>query len=158
MTDQMKKNFTVRITQANKSELIVILYEMYLAYLDDARQALETGQNRAGFREGIRKAGSCVRELMQSLVHRYAVAGQLFRLYAYVMKEMSRADARGSAEPLVICRKVMTELLEAYREVSRQDDSAPIMEHTQTVYAGLTYGKGELTESLSHERNRGFLV
>ena len=158
MTDQMKKNFTVRITQANKSELIVILYEMYLAYLDDAQQALETGQDVSGFREGIRKARSCVRELMQSLDHRYAVAGQLFQLYTYVIKEMSRADARGSAEPLVICRKVMTGLLEAYREVSRQDDSAPIMEHTQTVYAGLTYGKGELTESLSHERNRGFLV
>ena len=40
MTDEVRKNFTMRITQANQSGLVVILYEMYLAYLDDARQAM----------------------------------------------------------------------------------------------------------------------
>ncbi len=155
MTDEVKKNFTVRITQANKSELVVILYEMYLFYLADAEEA---GEDQERFREGLRKARACMDELIHSLDFRYSPANDLLRLYIYVIREMAGADSRSSAEPLKICRKIITELLSAYREVSRQDTSPPIMENTQTVYAGLTYGKGELTESLSHQGNRGFLV
>ena len=155
MTDEVRKNFTMRISQANQSGLVVILYEMYLAYLDDARQA---ANDKVKLRESLRRARGCVDELIRSLDFRYAPANHLLQLYIYVIKEMAGADARCSVEPLKICRKIMTELLSAYREVSRQDTSPPIMENTQTVYAGLTYGKGELTESLSHQGNRGFLV
>lgn len=155
MTDEAKKNFTMRITQANKSGLVVILYEMYLTYLEDAFQ---TEADRAKFRENIRKARSCINELMNSLNFEYELSYQLLRLYVYVNKEMAAADVRGSSEPLHVCRRIMSRLMEAYREISREDRSAPVMEHTQTVYAGLTYGKGKLTESLVHEGNRGFLA
>ena len=40
MTKECRQQFTLRITQANKTELIVILYEMILTYLDDAERAL----------------------------------------------------------------------------------------------------------------------
>ena len=53
MTDQRKKEFSLRITQANKTELIVILYEMYLDYLGEAENAV---QDKRAFREAIRKA------------------------------------------------------------------------------------------------------
>lgn len=155
MTDEAKKNFTMRITQANKSGLIVILYEMYLTYLEDAFAAED---NRMEFREAIRKARGCINELMNSLNFDYEISYQLLRLYVYVNKQMAAADVRSSVAPLTECRKIMSRLSEAYREVSKEDASGPVMEHTQTVYAGLTYGKGKLTESLVHEGNRGFLV
>lgn len=155
MTDEAKKDFTMRITHANKSGLIVILYEMYLTYLEDAIKAED---NRYEFRNNIHKARGCISELMNSLNFEYALAYNLLQLYIYVNKEMAKADVCGSAKPLMVCQKIMTELSEAYREVSAHDISAPIMENTQEVYAGLTYGKGELTESLSHHGNRGFLV
>lgn len=155
MTSEAKKEFTIRISQANKSGLIVILYEMYLAYLEDA---INNPDDRAVFREGIRKARGCINELMNSLDFTYELSYLLLRLYIYVNKEMAAADVRGSSEQLLACRKIIEELLSAYREVSRLDTSAPVMENTQTVYAGLTYGKGKLTESLSNEGNRGFLA
>lgn len=155
MTDEAKKNFTMRITQANKSGLIVILYEMYLTYLEDAFAA---EADRMEFREAIRKARGCINELMNSLDFEYEISYQLLRLYVYVNKQMAAADVRGSDAPLVECRKIMSRLAEAYREISKEDNSGPVMEHAQTVYAGLTYGKGKLTESLVHEGNRGFLV
>ena len=40
MTKECKQQFTLRITQANKTELIVILYEMLLAYTQDAKISL----------------------------------------------------------------------------------------------------------------------
>lgn len=155
MTSEVKKEFTIRISQANKSGLIVILYEMYLAYLEDA---INNPDDRAVFREGIRKARGCINELMNSLDFTYELSYLLLRLYIYVNKEMAAADVRGSSDQLLACRKIIEELLSAYREVSRLDTSAPVMENTQTVYAGLTYGKGKLTESLSNEGNRGFLA
>ena len=33
MTKEMKQNYTLRISQANKSELVVIVYEMLLTYI-----------------------------------------------------------------------------------------------------------------------------
>jgi len=155
MTDETRKDFTLRISQANKSELVVILYEMCLAYLEDA---MEGKNEKRKFREAIKKARGCVNELMQTLNFEYELSYHLLRLYVYVNKEMAGADVRGDAEPLEECRKIITTLMEAYREVGKTDTSGPVMENTQAVYAGLTYGKGELTESLAHQGNRGFLI
>lgn len=155
MTDEAKKNFTMRITQANKSGLVVILYEMYLTYLEDAENAVK---DRQEFRLALRRARGCLDELLDSLDFNYELSYQLLQLYVYANKEMALADAKGKAEPLKVCRKIMEGLLYAYREVSKQDMSVPVMENAQEVYAGLTYGKGQLTESLAHQGNRGFLV
>ena len=45
-------------------------------------------------------------------------------------------------------REVMGKLKDAFIEVAKEDDSAPVMENTQQLYAGLTYGKGALNEVL----------
>lgn len=155
MTDEAKKIFTKRITQANKSELIVILYEMYLTYLEDAFLAQEKKED---IRLSIRKARGCLNELMNSLDFDYDIAYQLLQLYVFVNKEMAKAEVHANIEPLKECKKIMKELKLAYQEVSKQDHSAPVMENTQTVYAGLTYGKGKLTESLADQGNRGFFA
>ena len=155
MTDEMRKNFTLRISQANKSEMTVILYEMYLVYLDEA---IHSKDDRQKMRGAIKNARGCISEFMQSLDFNYELSYYLLRLYVYVNKEMAGADVRGDVESLKICKKIMTELMEAYREVGKADTTGPVMENTQAVYAGLTYGKGELTESLAHQGNRGFLI
>ena len=41
MRDEQKKEFTGRIVNANRSELVVIKYEMMFAYMDDAAKALD---------------------------------------------------------------------------------------------------------------------
>jgi len=155
MTDKEKKEFTRRITQANKSGLVVILYEMYLIYIEDA---ISAENNRPEFRESIRKARGCINELMNSLDFDYELSYNLLQLYIYVNKEMAGADVRKTAEPLIICKKIMSSLLEAYKQVSVLDTSGSVMENTQSVYAGLTYGRGELTESMADQGNRGFFA
>ena len=51
MTKECKQQFTLRITQANATQLVVILYEMTLQYLADAEQAAEDAQ----FLEAVRR-------------------------------------------------------------------------------------------------------
>ncbi|MDE5679325.1 MAG: hypothetical protein K2I01_02680, partial [Lachnospiraceae bacterium] len=78
-------------------------------------------------------------------------------LYLYCNRELTKADARKEKEPLMHIRSVISKLLEAYRELAGQDTSGPVMQNSQTVYAGLTYGKNSLAENLTDQgTNRGF--
>lgn len=150
MTKELKQQFTLKITQANKSQLVVILYEMLLAYLEEAREAYEK-DDRNNFREGIRKSRGCLNELMASLHFEYEPAMNLLQLYLYANRELARADIRNSTKELEHVETVMKKLHGAYEEISRQDSSDSVMSNTQAVYAGLTYGKNTLTESLAYQ-------
>lgn len=156
MTKELKQQYTLKITQANKTQLVVILYEMMLIYLDEAQQA-HAKEDREGFREGISKSRGCLKELMSSLHFEYEPAMNLLQLYLYANRELARADIRNSTQELDHVKMVMTKLHAAYEKISEQDTSGPVMENTQTVYAGLTYGKKALTENLSDQgSSRGF--
>lgn len=158
MTKELKQQYTLKITQANKTQLVVILYEMLLVYISEAQKAHENG-DRGGFRAGIRKAEGCLRELMASLHFEYEPAINLLQLYLYTNRELAKADIRNSVEELQHVKMVIQKLHDAYEKLSEQDTSGPVMANTQTVYAGLTYGKNSLTESLADQgSNRGFRV
>jgi len=156
MTDELKKEYTLRISQANKTQLIVILYEMLLIYVDEARKAMNAGEARK-LQEEIRKARGCLKELMNSLNYDYELAGNLLSLYVYVSKELVEASLHKNEEALEHVIFVIGQLYNAYIQIVDQDTSAPIMSNSQTVYAGLTYGKGQLTENMADQSsNRGF--
>lgn len=156
MTKECRQQFTLRITQANKTELIVILYEMILTYLDDAERALEAGEI-ADFRDSLRKVRGCIGELTASLNLDYELAARLLSLYLYCNREVIKADARKDVEPLVHIRTVVEKLRTAYEELAKQDTTGPVMQNSQTVYAGLTYGKNSLSEDMADQgANRGF--
>lgn len=158
MTKECKQQFTFRITQASKTDLIVILYEMILIYLEDAEKALAK-EKVAEFRESLRKARGCLGELLASLNLEYELAARLLSLYLFCNRELTKADIRRDAEPLTYIRNVISQLKDAYKEIAKQDTSGPVMQNSQTVYAGLTYGKNSLSEELADQgTNRGFRV
>ena len=158
MTDDLKQRFTLRITQANKTELVVILYEMTMVYVKDAKEALLIDDVEK-FRKEIKRARRCVDELISSLHITYPIARHVMQLYLYVNRELAKADVRCTREPLEHVLLVIQNLYDAYIEISKQDTSEPIMTNTQSVYAGLTYGKNNLNENLmDNTTNRGFLV
>ena len=45
MKKEQKQEFTLRITRANKTQMIVILYDMVLVYLEDSLEAFEKEDN-----------------------------------------------------------------------------------------------------------------
>lgn len=156
MTKECRQQFTLRITQANKTEMIVILYEMILTYLQDAEEELEA-KEIADFRESLRKVRGCLGELIASLNLEYELAARLLSLYLYCNREVIKADARKEKAPLAHIKEVIEKLREAYAELAKQDPTGPVMQNSQTVYAGLTYGKNSLSENMADQgTNRGF--
>ena len=157
MTSECKQQFTLRISQANSTEMIVILYEMMLCYLDEARQAQESNDD-AALAEAIRKSRGCLNELEQSLHMEYELAGNLMQLYFFCARRLVHAQAHkeGALEDI---RKVIEPLRDAYAEVAKLNTNGPVMGNSQTVYAGLTYGRNTLMENLSDQgSNRGMRV
>ncbi len=156
MTYQKKQEFTLRITQANKTELIEILYEMVLAYIEDANRA-HVEKNRNEYRAVIRKIRGCLQELLASINFESDIASSLLQLYLYCNRELVHADVKNDVEYLEHIGLVIGKLQKTYEELAKSDASAPVMQNSQAVYAGLTYGKNELTENMADQgTNRGF--
>ena len=155
MTKECKQQFTLRITQANSTQLIVILYEMTLQYLADGEQAVDD----AGLVEAVHRARGCIKELLNSLHREYSPAGELCRLYLFCLRRLAVCEVRRDRTILEEIRKVIAPLCDAYRQIQDQDTSGPVMNNSQTVYAGLTYGRNQLTENMADQgTNRGMLV
>lgn len=158
MTTELKQEYTLRITQANKTQLITILYEMVLLYIDEAEDAL-AADNKVDFKAAIRKIHGCMDELTASLNFEYDLALNFLQLYQYVNRELVKASSHHEKESLEHVRLVIEELHKAYKQIEDQDTSGPVMGNTQAVYAGLTYGRNTLTENLADSGiNRGFCV
>lgn len=155
MSSEKKQEYTLKITQANKTQLIVILYEMSLTYMSEAREAYERN-DRKEFRQAISRTRGCINELMASLRFEYELAIRILELYMFVNKELARSEVRMNITHIDNACKIITELLTAYRGLSLKDDSLPVMENAQIVYSGLTYDRKSVLDSLSHSTNRGF--
>lgn len=156
MTREKKQELTLRITQANKTELIEILYEMVLEYVNDAVKA-RANQDRVAYRDAIRKTRGCINELLSSLNFEYELATNFLQLYMYCNRELALADVKNDSDHLEHVSRVVGKLQQTYTELAKMDTSGPVMQNSQTVYAGLTYGRGELTENMADQgMNRGF--
>lgn len=148
MKAESVKIFTRRITSANKSEIIVIIYDIIEENLALAKKALAEG-DRETYRNEIKQAISFVKELLVSLDMNYEVSKYLASLYIYVSRCLNFALVSGKKEEIEAAEKVLRKLGESFREVAKTDESKPVMENTQRVYAGITYGRGlDLDETL----------
>ena len=158
MKKEKKQEFTFRITRANKTQMVVILYDMVLTYLQDALEELENKKIKE-FKWNIGRAKECLDELLNSLHVEYEPANTLKGLYFFYKRELSTAAVQQDGKKVLIIMDMIKELRESYEKISSQDTSAPIMENAQAVYAGLTYGKDSLNENLSAQSiQRGFRV
>ena len=158
MTAEQKKEFTRKITQANPTELIVILYDISLVYVNEAIHHMETG-NMEDARIQANFAKKCIEEMIHNLHFEYDLATVLHRIYLSMKKSLRDGILDHKTEHLIFVRDNLTSLRSAYAEIASQDKSAPVMGHTQTVVAGLTYGRHSLNESLTEEgSSRGFCV
>ena len=85
----------------------------------------------------------------------YEISHYLRRLYVFAYEELCQGVAERDSGRFSHASHIIEELLPAFREVAGQDESKPVMQNTETIYAGLTYGRGSLNESVDMNINRG---
>jgi len=157
MKDTLKQEFTRRISVANSTDLIVVLYDMVLAYSDDAEEALNLGNDNEYY-ASISRMRNCINELMCSLHMEYDLAAALLSLYRYCIRKLSAAGIRKNMEAIDEIRAVIKPLRDSYAELAKTNTSGAVMENSETVIAGLTYGRNAVNENLVGNTNRGMLV
>lgn len=158
MRDDLKKEFTCRIAQANPVSMITILYDMSLVYLEDAKASLVSKEEKK-FVQEIHHVQDCLMELLNSLNMKHEPAAALRELYLYMHRELAGAIISVSETSLLQPQSILTRLRDAYLELEKTGSFEPVMDNTQRIYAGLTYGKNSLVESFAQPvNNRGFLA
>ena len=80
MERSLKQEFTRRLSQCNKGQLIIITYDILFSYLGEAKSAYEQ-KNYEGYKTAIRKAQACLDTLNQSLNYQYELSSILLSAY-----------------------------------------------------------------------------
>ena len=158
MTKEQIHAYTRRITMANKTQMITILYEMVLDYISDAKESLENSDEK-GFLEGLSRAMNCIDELIHSLNVNYELGNNLLALYLFEKRQIIKAAAKVSGEELIHVTNTCEKLHEAYLTLEAENKEEAIMINVPKVYVGLTYGKGRLQESIAGDFvSRGYMA
>lgn len=157
MERSLKQEFTMRLSQCNKGELVIITYDILFAYLEEAKSAY--GQNNhEAYKTAIRKAQSSIDTLNQSLNYQYELSRNLHQLYVYTKNALAKAIYQNKLDSLEEAEKILKSLYASFVEAVKTDTSGPLMSNTQQVYAGMTYGKTSLSENFIDDNHRGFFV
>lgn len=157
MEKERLQEFAARVSQANRSELVVVIYDAAIASIEEGKSCLEMDDITAARKE-IDRAKGMVDELLHSLDLKYQISHYLRQLYIYAYRELCQGIALRDADRLDHASDVLKGLLPSFREVAKQDESGPVMENTQQIYAGLTYCRDSLDETIAVgvNYNRGF--
>lgn len=157
MKKEQLQEFAARVTQANRSQLVIVIYEAILASIEEGKQFLIQGEIQST-RTEIARARGLITELMSSLDLQYEISHYLRQLYIFAYHELCHGIADRNPDLFDHASYIFEKLLPSFQEVAKQDDSDPVMENVQTIYAGLTYGRKSLNETLGVgvDINRGF--
>ena len=155
MKKEQIMDFTRRISQSNRGGLVIVIYDIFFAYIEEAYDNKEW----ENYKTALRNATKAVSELMSSLDFSYELAGELYRIYVFCRETLAKAMYKRDLKEIELAESLMNKLYTAFAEVMKEDTSAPLMRNTQQVYAGYTYGKNDLVETYQDlDTSRGFLV
>lgn len=157
MTDEKIKIFSERIASSNRTGIIAVLFDIYREYSEEAIFSLEKNDDE-GFKKGIGHAEDVILHLKHDLDFSFEISFSLYSLYQYVLSRLARAVYLKSSEPVEEASRIMDSLGEAFRELAKNDDSAPLIKNAEKVYYGMTYGKKDINKMSDSDESRGFLV
>lgn len=157
MTQEKVQEFTLRISQANPTEMVVVIYDIALNYMDEAITAINNDDSNK-LNLAVMHIRRCINELIASLNYAYSPAMELLELYIYCSRGLGMISNNMDCDKLEEIIKIFIRLRDAYDSISGMNTSGAVMENSQSVYAGLTYGRGTLNEDVLGSGNRGFLA
>lgn len=145
MKKEKIQSYSARVTQANRTELLVIMYEIIQEELTAALDCFEES-DMEGFDIALKNGQKFLGELMGTLNYEYVISYQLMSLYKFVNKTIIEGRIRQQIDHLVECIGIIENIKKGFEEIVKEDTSGPLMENVQKLYAGLTYGKASLNE------------
>ena len=157
MESSLKQEFTRRLSQCNNGEMIIIMYDIVFAYMDDAKRAYDANSYEE-YKVSVRHAQGAIDTMIHALDHKYEIAKNLHSLYVYARNCLEKAIYQNKTDGIEEAEMILKRLYDAFCQAAKSDTSGPLMKNTQQIYAGMTYGRAVLNENCFEDNQRGFLV
>lgn len=157
MTREQINEFTVRTSNANHSGLVVILFDIVRVYTEDAMSCYEQS-DMIGYVKNLELSKMSLNELMSCFSPAVHPGGRVLSVLRFIYGKLVKSVVKREPQELDRCLNMLNKMRETFAELNKKDNEPPVMKNTHQVYAGLTYGKGTLNESVISSSNRGFQV
>ena len=123
MNNDMIRTYSYRISQATRSQLVVITYDIITDYLNEALN----DDASSGYKEKLHMAMRGIDQLITGLDMEYEISVQLYQLYNYMKRTLISAQVSGERDSVSRVITMLGKLRTAFLEVSQLDDSKPLM-------------------------------
>lgn len=146
MTEEQMNAYKMRITQAGVAEMVVVMLEMEIQWLQEAEAAYKANDVDS-FVGCTDKAQHVQVELMNVMNMENETAVDVYSVFAFFNKQLISSKIK--RKPLEYDRivEMLKKYHESFQELAKTDQGGPVMQKSEKVYAGLTYGAGGLVES-----------
>lgn len=146
MTQEDMNLYKMRITQAGIAELTLIMMQMEMQWMKEACGAYDQ-QNIDLFLENVSNAQSVQVELMNVVNVSNPVAVDMYSVFVYINKLLIESKIKQCPVDLLRCVGMLEKFYKSLEAIADTDTAGPVMEKSEKVYAGLTYGASGLVES-----------
>lgn len=146
-------DYKLRVINANRVDLTLITFELVS---ENIKLAIENFSNDSIFFSAIEESKKFLRELISSLDMKQKIAYELYDLYSFVRRILIRQTFKKDLRKLQVATDIINNIHGGFDEIKGLDNSV-LMENTDSVYAGLTYKNGQLTEYVE-PRNKGYKI
>ncbi len=159
MRKEKISEFTRRVSQCNRSGLVVVVYDIFFAYLEEAEAAC-AAEDWESYKSALRGGERAVNELIGALDFSQDMAKDLYRIYVYCREGIATAIYKRQFNSAGEAVRLMRKLYVSFVEVAKSDHSQPLMQNAEQVFAGYTYGRNDVTETYQdiNSQKRGFLA
>lgn len=137
-------DYQIRISQATKSELNIITFELCINYIEDALEVIN--KDDILFVSNVNTSLSFLREIIVALNYDYDISKELLEIYLYVNKLLIEGSIKKDRTSLEDAIYMLETIKDGFSEIKDNGDDQRVMQSSQKVFAGLTYGKGGLDE------------
>ena len=137
------------VANASRGELLCITYELLLEQIEMAIKS-EENERKKHLEKGIQ----IIKMLVGDLDFEIPLSAELLRIYVYVQGILIQAKTNQKLEE---ASDLIHKIYEAFKKITSEEiNKKPSMENAEMIYAGLTYGKTEIKETIVQDYNRGF--
>jgi flagellar protein FliS len=146
MTNEEMNVYKMRITQAGVGELTVIMLEMEMQWLREALEAYDKGDMDT-YTSNLDKASATQVELMNELNLDNEVSKDVYAVYIFFNKQIVNSKIKRKPQELDKVIEMLEQYHASFSAIAHTDTEGPVMQQSEKVYAGLTYGNNGLNES-----------
>ena len=109
MKKEQIMDFTRRISQSNRGGLVIVIYDIFFAYMEDTKEAHDNGEWE-NYKTALRNASKTISELISSLDFSYELAGELYRIYVFCRETLAKAMYKRDLKEVELAENLMKKL------------------------------------------------